>query len=111
MVIKSKTLIALSALTDKMEIDIASLESKTDEELGAKLLSVILKNLHKAEVEFYELIARQKECTVKEAEDVDIFEFIKDLVNMPGVADFFRSARGSGQQKSSASFGSTTEKN
>lgn len=87
----------LSAIIDKLEIKIDN--PKDDlEKVGADMMVQIVSKAHKAEKEIYEFIAATKGIDVKAAEEVDLVEFIKELVADSGIMAFFKSAvRSSGR--------------
>jgi hypothetical protein len=89
---ETRVLIKLSAAVDAMDIDLQQIESKTQREMGLKLISLLVRRLHKAETQVLELIAEYKGCTAEEASRMDVIEVIKELLSDGGVNDFFGSA-------------------
>ena len=85
---ETQVLIKLSAIIDKMNIDLSAINGKNNEEVGSKIINLLLKNLYKAENEIYELIALSKKITVDEAKKQDIIAFVKDLLKIEGLQDF-----------------------
>lgn len=91
--------IKLSAIIDKMEIQLKVTETdekgnrirKTQEEVGAELITQMIRKAHKAENEIYAFIAEVKSITVKEAENINLKEFFQEIFNKE-VFDFFKSA-------------------
>lgn len=81
----------LSAIIDKMGLKINNPKA-TQEEVGADLIMQVASKAYKAEKEVYNFVADIKGCTSKEAEEVDLTEFIKDLGEISGIKDFFKSA-------------------
>ena len=81
----------LSAIIDKLDIKISNPNGKP-EEIGADLMMQIVRKAHKAEQELYAFVAEIKGISVKEAEDVDLVQFIKEMVSDAGVKSFFKSA-------------------
>jgi len=97
---KSKVLIKLSAVIDKVGIDVDDIkviakdssdksQAIAKKQLGEKLLIKLVRSLHKAEKETYDLVAAYKDCSVKQAEDEDIIEIIKEVLTDGDVKDFF----------------------
>lgn len=83
--------IKLSAIIDKMELKIT--DPKADKEkVGADLMIQLVSKAYKAEKEIYSFVADIKQCTPKEAESVDLVEFIKEVGNISGLGDFLKSA-------------------
>ena len=58
-----------------------------------------LRTAHRAEKEIYSLVADIRGCTIKEAQDVDLVEFVQELVADEGVRDFLGSAVASQAQE------------
>lgn len=81
----------LSAIIDKLDIKISNPNAKP-EEVGSDLMMQIVRKAHKAEQELYAFVAEIKGISVKEAEDVDLVQFIKEMVSDAGVKSFFKSA-------------------
>lgn len=81
----------LSAIIDKMDIKINDPKA-TQEQIGADLIMQITRKAHKAEQEVYAFISEIKGIPAKEAESVDLVEFIKEVVSNPGFTSFFKSA-------------------
>ncbi len=87
-----KQSIKLSAIIDKMGIKITNPKA-SKEEVGADLMIQIVSKAYKAEKEVYSFIADFKKISVKEAEDVDIIDFIKEVKEVSGLGSFFISAQ------------------
>lgn len=85
--------IKISAIIDKLDIKITDPKA-SQEQVGADLIMQIVSKAHRAEQEIYNLVAEIKGCTVKDAEQVDLVEFIKDVLSNAGIMDFFKSAVG-----------------
>lgn len=83
--------IKLSAIIDKLGIKINN-PNGTQEEVGADLMMQILSKAHKAENEIYAFVAEVKGISSKEAENIDLISFVKELTADPGVINFFKSA-------------------
>lgn len=81
----------LSAIVDKMGLKITDPKASA-EQLGADLVMQFVSKAHKAEQEIYAFVAETKGCSIKEAEQVNLVEFIQGLLGDPAVASFFRSA-------------------
>jgi len=86
-----KQTIKLSAIIDKLELKITDPKAG-QEAVGADLIIQLAAKAHKAEKEIYNFIADFKKITAAEAEDVEISDFAKELFNIPGLSDFFKSA-------------------
>lgn len=97
----------LSAIIDKMELRIKTRVTNekgesvplSQEELGADLIMQALSKAHKAEKEIYSLVAELRGCTLKEAENIDLAQFVGELISDAGVRDFFGSAVASQAQE------------
>lgn len=83
--------IKLSAIIDKMGIKIANPKAGL-EEVGADLMIQLVAKAYKAEQEIYSFVSEIKKITPKEAEEIDLAEFIKELSSVSGLGDFFKSA-------------------
>lgn len=81
----------LSAIIDKLDIKISNPNAKA-EEIGADLMMQIVRKAYKAESEIYAFVAETKGISAKEAENVDLIKFVKELVSDSGVINFFKSA-------------------
>lgn len=92
---KTKQLIKLSKIVDKLEIknELTNIKGESNEEIAEKLLALIITNLHKAEQEIYEFIAVYKGITVEEAENEDIIKLLTDIFDIKGMKDFLSSTR------------------
>lgn len=86
---EAQVLIQVSLMIDKMGIDIGSIQGKDDKEVGLKLISLLIKNLHKAEAELYSLIALKNGITSEEAKKENVIKFLKELMQVEGMKDFF----------------------
>lgn len=83
--------IKISAIIDKLDMKITDPKAP-QEQVGADLIMQIVSKAHRAEQEIYNLVAEVLGCTVKEAEQVDLVEFIKEVMSNAGIVDFFKSA-------------------
>lgn len=81
----------LSAIIDKLELKITDPKG-TQDQIGADLMMQIVCKAHKAEQEIYAFVADTKGISVKDAEKVDLIQFIKEIVSDAGVVNFFKSA-------------------
>lgn len=81
----------LSAIIDKLDIKIIDPKA-SQEQIGADLMIQIMSKAHKAEQEIYAFVAETKGISAKEAEKVDLIQFVKELVSDAGVVNFFKSA-------------------
>lgn len=86
-----KHAIKLSAIIDKLNLKITDPKA-SQEQIGADLMIQIVSKAYKAEKEIYNFISEFKGIPVKEAGDVDLIEFIKELGQVNGLGDFFKSA-------------------
>lgn len=86
----TKSLVKLSKIIDKMEIkdQLTQINKKTKEEIGTEIIALLMCNLHKAEEEVYEFIASYCKCTLVEAEEENVYELFKGLLNVKGIKDF-----------------------
>ncbi len=99
MKVTAKVLVALSALVDKIDLDVESLDivtaGKTSKEAateaGLKLLYMVLRKLHLAGDELICLIMAYKGVDRETAEAMDAIELLTEIIGQEGVADFFRS--------------------
>lgn len=86
---KMKLLFALSAFADKIDLDLSKVDLvKGGEEVGIELLNVIIKNLHKGQEEFIDMVAAVYNITPEEALEKDAIDAIKDIINDGGVQGF-----------------------
>ena len=83
--------IRASAIIDKMGLEIKNPKA-TQEEIGADMLIQVASKLRRAEDEVYAFVAEIKKCTIEEAAETDIIQFIKDTMNDAGIISFFKSA-------------------
>lgn len=81
----------LSAIIDKLDLKITDPKADANK-VGADLMMQIISKAHKAEKEIYAFVAEIKGITPQEAENVDLAQFVKELVSDSGVASFFKSA-------------------
>jgi len=83
--------IKISAIIDKIGLKITNPKA-TQEEVGADLIIQAVSKAYKAEKEIYSFIADLKGITIKQAEEIDLVEFIKGLKEISGLGSFFTSA-------------------
>lgn len=96
--IKPRALSKMSLIINKMGISTLIMqlnvetgdEKKDREELVKQLVSLVVDNFYKAEDETIELIAMLKDIKKEEAEEVDIIEFIKELISIDKIKDFLK---------------------
>lgn len=97
--LKTKDMFILSAIVDKMELDVdikellAARKHKdvNDEEMGEKLIFSIVRKIHKAKAEITQLLANVSGKTAKEVDDLELKEtmdLIKQVLQEEGVMDF-----------------------
>lgn len=98
--VTAKMTILISAMIDKMGIELNAIEGKNNKEVGEKLLTILVKNLYKAAPEFYDLIAEFYGCSLAEAEKKDIVQTMKDIAGNSGLIGFFTSPAPSDTQES-----------
>ncbi len=83
--------IKLSAIVDKMEITIDN-PTGSKEQVGADLIKQLLCKAHRAENEIIQFVAEVKKITPGEAANIDLIQFVKDMVSDGEVLSFFKSA-------------------
>jgi len=81
----------LSAMIDKLDLKITDPKADANK-IGADLMMQIISKAHKAEKEIYAFVAETKGITAQEAENIDLVQFVKELVSDAGVINFFKSA-------------------
>ena len=86
-----KMVVLISAIVDKMGIEVSDLKGKNKTEIGEKLLTVIAKRLYKVEDEFYQLIAAFKKISIAEAQEADFVAIIQEIVADAGIVGLFTS--------------------
>lgn len=83
----------LSEIVDKMDLTIDP-KGKSQEELGAELIVMLARRVHRAKDEIKALVA---ELTGKSPEEVgamppgEMIEAVKQIISQDGVLDFFKS--------------------
>lgn len=90
-----KILSKISMVINKMEIssminDIDFTKEISNDELGKMLVKAILDNFYKAENEFIDLIALVKGISKEEAENVDVIQFVMDLLKDEKIKSFLQ---------------------
>lgn len=80
----------LSAIIDKMGLKISNAKA-SKEEVGADIMMQIVSKAYRAETEIYNFISVTKSITTKEAEEVDLIEFIKEMSATSDLKSFFTS--------------------
>ena len=87
----------LSAIVDKLELKpkFSEMDAKgnrvqvSQEAMGTDLMVQALSKAHRAEKEIYAFVAEVKGCSPKEAQDVNLFEFVREIVENAEMRDFF----------------------
>lgn len=74
------TALKISAIIDKLELKISNPEG-SQEQVGADLIMQVVSKAHKAEKEILALIANIKKCSLADAANVDLLEFIKEFAD------------------------------
>lgn len=90
-----KILSKISMVINKMEIssminDIDFTKEISNDELGKILIKAVLDNFYKAENEFIDLIASVKGISKEEAENVDVIQFVMDLLKDEKIKSFLQ---------------------
>lgn len=90
-----KILSKISMVINKMEIssminDIDFTKEISNDELGKMLIKAVLDNFYKAENEFIDLIASVKGISKEEAENVDVIQFVMDLLKDEKIKSFLQ---------------------
>lgn len=91
-----KTSMKISMMIDKMGIasDLINLEvntgneSRDNQELAKRFISLIISNLYKVEKEIIDFISEYKNISREEAEKTNMIEFLKEIFSVDGAADF-----------------------
>jgi len=81
----------LSAIIDKLDIKIKD-PNGTPAQVGADLMMQIISKAHKAEEEIYAFVAEVKGISIKEAEEINLIDFINEIGQNKDIAVFFKSA-------------------
>ena len=92
----------ISAIVDKLELKVPD-PTKGQTAFGADLMMQVLSKAHRAKEEIYSLVAQIKGCSAKDAKEVNLVEFIKELASTDGLKDFLSSAVASQAQESQES--------
>ena len=90
-----KILSKISMIINKMEIssmlnDVDFTKEISNEELGKMLIKAIIDNFYKAENEFIDLIASVKGISKEEAENIDVIEFVMELLKDEKIKSFLK---------------------
>lgn len=88
----------ISAIIDKLDLKMPD-PNKGQVHFGADLLMQIVAKAHRAKNEIYGLVADIKGCTEKEAKQVNLAEFIRELAETEGLKGFLSSAATSQAQE------------
>lgn len=87
----------LSVILDKLDlnIDFKKISQNGEvsvEEFGGELMMQIVTKLHKAEKEIIAFVAEYKQISYKEAENINLIEFVQELLDDSSFGVFFKSA-------------------
>lgn len=83
--------IRISAIIDKLDLKIID-PNASAEKVGADLLMQIAAKAHKAEQEIYGFIAEVRKIDVEDAQEIDLIEFVQEILSDSGAMGFFKSA-------------------
>lgn len=83
--------IMLSAIIYKMDVKLGDPEAGASR-MGADLMVQLVAKAHMAEQEIYAFVADVKKISAQEAEQVDLVDFMQEIVADPRLAHFFKSA-------------------
>ena len=106
--LRNDVLMALSEMIDVMGIknELSVIETKSNEELGQKLIIMFITNLYKAKKQYYDLVIKFKQVVIKEenlsveekynkqiqkVEQMDAIEIFKELIQIEGISNFLAS--------------------
>ena len=84
-----KAIVLISTMLDKMDINIETLTGPSQEEVALKLVGMISRRLHKAESEFYGILAEYKGISAEEAQKVDFVSTFKEMMSEAGIKSIF----------------------
>ena len=85
-----KSTLKLSALADKMQLEIKNIKNATPEEIGADIIGQVIRKAHRATNEIVEFVAEYKKISKEEAENIDIMEVVEILKSEKGIVSFFK---------------------
>lgn len=106
--LRNDVLMALSEMIDVMGIknELSVIETKSNEELGQKLIIMFITNLYKAKKQYYDFVIKFKQVVIKEenlsveekynkqiqkVEQMDAIEIFKELIQIEGISNFLAS--------------------
>jgi hypothetical protein len=101
--LKTRDLFKVSAILSKMKLNIDA-EGKSQTQLGANIILTMFEKIHLAEDEFAEFAGNLVGITAREFLDLPIeqtFDIVKQIKQLPGIADFFKQAAASTKEKKS----------
>lgn len=81
----------LSAIIDKLGLKVTNPKAGA-EQIGADLMMQVVSKAYKAEKEICAFVAEAKNISTKEAQNVDLVEFVQELLSNKSIAGFFKSA-------------------
>lgn len=88
--LKTKHIIMLSKIVSKMELKI-EVKGKTQAEIGADLIFSLIPNIHKAETEFYTLLADLTGFNAEKVAEMDVTELTEEIKTIfDGIKVFFK---------------------
>ena len=106
--LRNDVLMALSEMIDVMDIknELSILDCKSNEELGQKLIMLLITKLYKAKKQYYDFVIKFKEVTIEDenlsleeiynkqiekVEQMDAIEIFKELIQIEGISNFLAS--------------------
>jgi len=87
--LNSKMVVIMSAMIDKMDIDIFEIKGASQKQVGEMLVKTLTRKLYKVENELFQLIGEYKGISVEEAAKADFIAIIKEIMANAGVAGLF----------------------
>lgn len=106
--LRNDVLMALSEMIDVMDIknELSILDCKSNEELGQKLIMLLITKLYKAKKQYYDFVIKFKQVTIEDenlsaeeiynkqiekVEQMDAIEIFKELIQIEGISNFLAS--------------------
>lgn len=106
--LRNDVLMALSEMIDVMDIknELSILDCKSNEELGQKLIILLITKLYKAKKQYYDFVIKFKQVTIEDenlsleeiynkqiekVEQMDAIEIFKELIQIEGISNFLAS--------------------
>lgn len=80
----------LSAIADKMDIEMPDIKDKTVEEIGKEFLKQFVRKAYLASDEIFQFVAEYKKISVEEAKAIDIMQVVEILKSEKGIMSFFK---------------------